>query len=113
MGFNLEDHIRDFISKTKSSNRHEAKLLILAEMLKNVFKLTLEEIIPSVEKYLKSGILGIRGSVDLLFNDVIFELKLNFEREYEDGIKEIEKYSRILREKNPETEKIPQHWDLF
>ena len=78
-----------------------------------MFKLTLEEIIPSVETYLSSSILGIRGRVDLLLNDVIFELKVNFDREYDDGIEEIKKYSNILREKYPNRKFVAILTDLI
>jgi len=52
-------------------------------------------------KKVKSKILGVRGSMDLSFTNVVIEIKTNIERELEEGKKELKKYFQALIENDP------------
>lgn len=91
----------DFVAKAREANTHPAKLLVLSEMMKSVFGVQVEDLIPGIETKLGSRILGLRGSADLIFSNVIFELKVDLKREEEDAKTQIWKYFQALQEKYP------------
>jgi methylase of polypeptide subunit release factors len=91
----------EFVKRAKEANTHPAKLLILSDMLKSVFGVQIQDLVPGIEKKLGSRVLGVRGSADLIFSNVIFELKIDLKREEEDAKKQIPKYFQALREKFP------------
>lgn len=98
--------IIDHIAKCRSRNTHPAKLVILSDLLEKLFGVKLEELLPGIETKLGSKLLGLRGSVDLLFSNVIFEIKVDLKRELEDGEKQLVKYFQALLEKEPEKKHI-------
>jgi hypothetical protein len=61
-----------YISRAKQANTHVAKQLVLADLLRDVFGVQLEDLIPGIEKKVGSRILGVRGRIDLLYSDVVF-----------------------------------------
>lgn len=85
---------------------HPAKLLALSELLERLFGVKLEELLPGIETKLGSKLLGLRGSVDLLFSNVIFELKIDLKRELDDAEQQLLKYFQALLEKEPEKKHI-------
>jgi hypothetical protein len=62
----------------------------------------LREVFPKLEELgtveIEHGVrlLKVRGYIDLLIGDIVFEIKRNLEREREDGIQELEKYLPAL-----------------
>lgn len=78
-----------------------AKLLVLSSLLGNIFGVKIDELIPGIEKKLGSKILGVRGSADLLFSDVVLEIKLDVEKEMDDARRELIKYLQSLLEDQP------------
>ena len=92
----LTSIIREHIINAREAKTHPAKLLVLGKLLENLFDKTLEDIIPGVEKKLKSRVLGVRGSADLVFSTVIFEIKVDFNRELDDAKKQLKKYFRRI-----------------
>lgn len=97
----FKEIIQAHSNNSKRANTHPAKLLLLAELLKKLFRVQIEELITGIEKKLGSKILGLRGSADLIFSDVVFEIKVDLERELEDAKKQITKYLQVLHEKKP------------
>ncbi len=89
------------VSKAKQIHKYPAKTIILSELLRDLFNVDLEEILPGIERGLKNKILGLRGSIDLLYAGVIFEIKVNLEKEIEDAKSQLKKYFQILLEKEP------------
>jgi len=61
--------VRDHVAKAKLANTHQAKLLVLSNLLEELFQVKLEELIPGIETKLGSKMLGLRGSADLLFSN--------------------------------------------
>ncbi|MEM1551300.1 MAG: N-6 DNA methylase [Candidatus Bathyarchaeia archaeon] len=93
--------IKEHVAKSRSANRHSAKLLVLSSLLKELFDVELEELIPGVETKLGSKLWGVRGSADLIFSNVIFEIKVDLKVEGEDAERQLMKYFQVLYEKEP------------
>lgn len=96
----------EYINKARQATKHPAKLVVFTDMLKKIFNVELEEIIPGIEKELGSKILGIRGSADLLFTNVIFEIKRTLNEEIDDAKQKLKKYFQVLHERSPERKYI-------
>jgi len=94
--------IKDYVAKSRSANKHPAKFVVLTNFLKDLFGVGLEELIPGVETNLNSKLWGLRGSADLIFSDVIFEIKVNLKTESKDAEEELVKYFQVLHEKKPD-----------
>jgi methylase of polypeptide subunit release factors len=93
--------IKDHVAKSHSANMHPAKLLVLSSLLKDLFGVRLEELIPGVESKLGSKLWGLRGSADLIFSNVVFEIKVDLKVEIDDAQKKLMKYFQVLHEKEP------------
>ncbi|MEM4546589.1 MAG: hypothetical protein QW328_07515 [Nitrososphaerota archaeon] len=98
--------IKEHIVRSRRANTHPAKLLVLSSLLRELFGVTLEELIPGIETKLGSKILGVRGNADLLFLDVVFEVKVNLEAEHEDAKAKLRKYFQVLYELEPDRRHI-------
>lgn len=101
-----EKLLQEHITKGKQANKQEAKLLVLSSLLDNIFGVKIDELIPGIEKNLKSKILGVKGSADLIFSNVVIEIKLDIEREMDDARRELIKYLQSLLEAQPNTRHI-------
>lgn len=98
--------IKDHVAKSRSANTHPAKLLVLSSLLKELFGVRLEELIPGVESKLGSKLWGLRGSADLIFSNVVFEIKVDLKVEHDDAKEKLMKYFQLLHEKEPERKHI-------
>jgi len=85
---------------------HPAKLLVLSGLLKELFGVRLEELIPGIESKLGSKLWGLRGSADLIFSNVVFEIKVDLQVERDDAEKKLIKYFQVLHERVPERRHI-------
>ncbi len=108
----IEKSITDFIINAKNSNSHPAKLYVFSNMLNEVFGVKIEDIIPGIEKKLGSKLLGLRGSIDLVFSGVILELKIDLEKEWAAARVELIKYFLCLREEKPQDKYVAIATDL-
>jgi len=102
-----------YISRAKRANTHVAKQLVLADFLRDVFGVQLEDLIPGIEKKIGSRILGVKGRIDLLYSDVVFEVKVDLERELDDAKEELKKYFQALLEVNPKAKLVGIATDLI
>jgi len=98
--------IKDHVAKSRSANMHPAKLLVLSSLLKELFGVRLEELIPGIESKLGSKLWGLRGSADLIFSNVVFEIKVDLKVEHDDAKQKLMKYFQVLHEKEPERKHI-------
>ncbi len=98
--------IKDLVAESRSVNKHPAKLMVLSKLLNELFGVRLEELIPGVETKLGSELWGIRGSADLIFSNVIFEIKVNLKDEIKDAEPQLMKYFQVLQEKEPDKHHI-------
>jgi len=76
------------------------------KLLRELFGVELIELLPGIEKKVGSRIYGFRGSADLLFRSVIFEIKVNLGRELDDAKMKLRKYFQALFEVEPERRHI-------
>jgi len=90
-----------YISRARQANSHPAKLVVLSEMLREIFGVELEDLLPGIEKKIGSKILGIKGRIDLLYSDIVFEIKVDLDRELEIAKRELKKYFQALIENDP------------
>jgi len=98
----IEKYITEtYLPKIKEAKAHPAKVLVITEFLRDVFDVELIELLPGIEKKVRSKVLGVRGSMDLFFTDVVFEVKTNLDREIKVGEEELKKYFQALIEDNP------------
>jgi SAM-dependent methyltransferase len=102
----LKDVIERLINEARQASSHTAKFTVLTKLLRELFGIELVDLIPGIEKKVGSRIYGFRGRTDLLFCSVIFEVKVNLERELEDAKKELKKYFQALHEIEPERRHI-------
>jgi SAM-dependent methyltransferase len=108
----IESKVTEFVESGRTSNTHPAKLLVLSRLLEGVFGVKMEDILPGIEKKLGSKILGVRGSVDLLFSGVIIELKIDLATEWPVAHDELVKYFQSLREERPKERYVAIATDL-
>jgi len=90
-----------YISRARQANTHPAKIIVLSEMLREIFGVELEDLLPGIEKKIGSKILGIKGRIDLLYSDIVFEIKIDLDRELEIAKRELKKYFQALTENDP------------
>lgn len=108
----VEEKVRNFVTNGKAAHTHPAKLLVFSKMLDEVFGVKIEDIIPGIEKKLGSKLLGVRGSIDLVFSGFILELKIDLEKEWPDAKAELIKYFQCLKEERPSEKYVAIATDL-
>jgi type I restriction-modification system DNA methylase subunit len=91
-----------YIESARRASTHPAKLTVLSELLREIFNVELEDLLPGIEKKIGSKILGVRGSIDLLYSNVIFEIKVDLERELDDAKEKLKKYFQAMLEAHEE-----------
>lgn len=101
------------MAKSRSANMHPAKLLVLSSLLQELFGVGLEELIPGIESKLGSKLWGLRGSADLIFSNVVFEIKVDLGNEGDDAKKQLTKYFQVLHEKEPDKKHIGVATDVI
>jgi hypothetical protein len=98
----IEEHNRF----AKRHGSHVLKQILLSDLLKNLFGIELEDIFLGLEKNVKSTVKGFRGKTDLLYQNIIFEVKINLDRELEDGKQQLRKYFQALHESDPSLKSV-------
>jgi type I restriction-modification system DNA methylase subunit len=91
-----------YIKSAGRASTHPAKLTVISELLREIFNVKLEDLLPGIEKKIGSKILGVRGSIDLLYSNVIFEIKVDLERELDDAKEKLKKYFQAMLEAHEE-----------
>lgn len=102
----IAEIIKEHVARAKGANTHSAKLVVLSSLLGKLFGVKLEELIPGIETELKSKPLGLRGRADLIFSNVVFEVKVNLKRELDDAKKQLKRYLQVLHERMPDKRSI-------
>ena len=108
----LEEKVKEFIARGKAANTHAGKLLVLSKFLEEIFAVNVEDLLPGIEKFLGSRVIGVKGRADLVFAGVVLELKLNLTKEWDDVHRELIKYFQCLREGNPDKKYVAIATDL-
>jgi hypothetical protein len=87
-----------YVDMARKASTHPGKLVVLTKLLDEVFGVALEDLLPGIEKKIGSRILGVRGSVDLLYTSIVFEIKIDLDKELDDAKKQLKKYLQALIE---------------
>jgi len=87
-----------YIDQARRANTHVAKTTVLIMMLREIFGVELTDLLSGVEKSVKSKLLGISGRTDLLYSDVVFEIKVDLRKELNDAKAQLKKYFQLLIE---------------
>jgi len=98
-----ENEVKEFIESAKKATNHSQKQILLLRFLCKVFDLNEDDLIFNIEKEIKTKLkikedefICMRGRSDLLYYDIVFEVKMNLKREIEKAKEEIKKYLNIL-----------------
>jgi len=92
----FKDILRDKVSQARQANTHPAKFIILTDLLRELFGVQLDDLLPGIEKKLGRKVYGIRGRADLVFHSVVFEVKVDLTRELDDAKDQLKKYLQAL-----------------
>lgn len=107
------DTADDLLQKGIEAESHQAKIIALSNFLDGVFGVDIDDILPGVEKKIGSRILGLSGRIDLLYDNIVFEMKTDFDSERSDAITKLQdKYFPTLLEENPDGKYISLITDL-
>ncbi|MEM2290856.1 MAG: N-6 DNA methylase [Candidatus Korarchaeum sp.] len=94
--------IKKHMMEAKRANTHQARLTLLVELLRELFGVELEELIPGIETKIEAR----RLRADLIFSNVVFEVKVDLKRELEDAMEQLKKYLQALYDQEPERRSI-------
>jgi len=90
--------IGEYLQTTEAAHTHTGKLIAFSELLKAIFGVSSYEIVPNVERYVKTGgLMVLKGRMDMRLGQTIVEFKIDLAREFDTAIEEIERYTAILR----------------
>jgi len=93
----LEQLVRDYLQGVRSQGTHTGKLIKFHQFLRDVFGLTDAD----CEVRVDLGRLQVRGQVDTVVGDSLFEFKTDLNRELADAESQLELYLEAFHEQNP------------
>jgi len=99
----LKKELPDYLAKAKGAKSQPSKELIFASFVQKVFGITPEDFSEKMEVPVVSKILLVRGRVDAVFGNLLFEFKVDLDKELDDAKQEFIKYFQALKEKHPTT----------
>jgi hypothetical protein len=105
-GSEFTNLVKRYIEQAQKVNTHTGKFLVLSRFLDQVFNVKIEELIPGIEVKLGSKIIGVRGRADLIYRNVVLEIKVDLNKEIGDAKSQLTKYLQALLEKEPESKNI-------
>lgn len=109
----IDDAVREFLRKGAAATSHPAKLIVLSDFLRNVFKVDIDNLLQGIEKKVGSKVFGVKGSIDLLHQGTVVEIKKDFDREIQDAKLELKKYFQSLLENHPDHHYVGLVTDLI
>ncbi len=89
--------IQNTIAEAKQARSHPAKVTVLSRLLERLFEVKLIDLLPGIEK----GLYGVRGGADLLFSNVVFEIKVDLDKEISDAKAKLKKHLQTLYRHEP------------
>ncbi|MGB9914657.1 MAG: N-6 DNA methylase [Candidatus Bathyarchaeales archaeon] len=105
-GDSFSNVIKNCIFRSNQAHTHSAKFMVLQDLLNALFGVRLEEIIPGIEARLGSKLLGLHGRADLIFSNVVFEIKVDLKVELDDAEHQLKRYLQVLHEIEPDKRHI-------
>jgi hypothetical protein len=98
--------IDENVRLSKHASSHVALQYLLNELLRKLFDVTLEDIVIGSESNVSSKVMGVRGKTDLLYHNLIFEVKFDIEKEINDAETQLHKYFQSLYEENSKLKNV-------
>jgi len=98
----FSDSVTGAVQKFRNScqaAQHTGRLIAFSELLREVFGVNIDDIVPKIEQYKSDKINALRGRPDLPFGDVIIEMKTNIQGERKKAIEELSRYGPLLMAK--------------
>jgi hypothetical protein len=102
----LKEELPGYLARAKSARSQPTKEFIFASFVQKVFGITPEDFSEKMEVPVVSKVLLVRGRIDAVFGNLLFEFKVDLDRELDNAKEEFTKYFQALREKHPTTSYI-------
>src|SRR3970282_1790727 len=91
--------VAEYVSTVASQGSHVGKVHQFLRLLESVFQLKETEY--EIEQHVKSTRLQVRGRIDTVIGDVLFEFKTNLIKELGDAKGQLSKYLAVFHERPP------------
>ncbi len=99
----LEEYLPAYLRDTEKSRNQPAKEIVFASFIQKVFGITPEDFSEKMEVPVASRLLMVKGRIDAVFGNLLFEFKVNVDREIDDAMRELALYFQALHEKSQNT----------
>ena len=96
-----KEYLDKYLNRVRSASTHTARLMTISELLRGLFNVEIEDLLPGVETKLGGKVLGLRGRADLVFYHVVFEIKVDLKKELKNAEQQLMKYFQALHDKEP------------
>jgi len=97
----LKEELPKYLVRAQNAKSQPAKELIFASFIQKTFGITPEDFSERMEVAVVSKVLLVRGRIDAVFGNLLFEFKVDLDRELDDAKEEFTKYFQALKEKKP------------
>src|SRR3990172_1388440 len=91
--------IAEYISSVRNQGSHQGKVHVFLVFLRDLFGV--DETEYELEQPANSSRLQVRGRIDTVIGDVLFEFKTNLTRELGDAKEQLSKYLAVFHEQHP------------
>jgi len=98
---NLKRELPDYLVRAKNARSQPTKEFVFASFIQKMFGITVEDFSEKMEVPVVSKVLLVRGRIDAVFGNLLFEFKVDLDRELDDAKEEFTKYFQALKEKYP------------
>jgi len=99
----LRQDLPEYLVRARNARSQPSKEFLFASFIQKTFGITPEDFSDKMEVPVVSKVLLVRGRIDAVFGNLLFEFKVDIDRELDDAKKEFTKYFQALKEKYPTT----------
>ena len=97
----LRQELPTYLYHAHKAKSQPTKEFVFASLLQKTFGIAPEDFSDKMEVAVASKILLVRGRIDAVFGGLLFEFKVDLDRELDDAKVEFKKYFQALKEKHP------------
>jgi len=102
----LRQELPQYLIRAYNAKSQPSKEFVFASFIQKTFGITPEDFSEKMEVAVVSKVLLVRGRIDAVFGNLLFEFKVDLDRELDDAKVEFTKYFQALKEKHPTTSYI-------
>jgi len=99
----LGQELPEYLVRARNAKSQPSKEFVFGSFIQKTFGITPEDFSEKMEVPVVSKVLLVRGRIDAVFGNLLFEFKIDLDRELDDAKKEFTKYFQALKEKYPTT----------